>query len=93
MFKAKKFPNNDFILSTNHNISAKFSGESGLLKTMSIGSTEVALDLDFVSYGTRSGKEKSGAYLFLPDREASSIISNKKYKIITIAGPLVRYYS
>lgn len=91
IFKTKKFPNNDFILSTNHNISAKFSGETGLLKSVSIGSTEVVLDLDFVSYGTRSGRDKSGAYLFLPDREASSIVSSrKKYKIITIAGPLVR---
>lgn len=90
IFKTKKFPNNDFILNTNHNISAKFSGETGLLKSVSIGSTEVVLDLDFVSYGTRSGKDKSGAYLFLPDKEASSIISSrKKNKIITIAGPLV----
>ena len=92
VFKIKKFSNNDFILSTNHNISAKFSGGTGLLKTVSVGSTEVILDLDFVSYGTKSGKDKSGAYLFLPDKEASSIISDRKqYKIVTIAGPLVRY--
>lgn len=93
MFKAKKFPSNDFILSTNHNMSAKFSGGSGLLKTVTIGSTEVDVNLDFVSYGTRSGKEKSGAYLFLPDKEASSIVSDRtQYKIITIIGPLVRWH-
>ena len=59
---------------------------------MTIGPTEVDVNLDFVSYGTRSGKDKSGAYLFLPDREASSIVSDRKqYKVVTIAGPLVRW--
>lgn len=71
-------------------MSAKFSGQTGLLKAVTVGSSEVQVDLDFVSYGTRSGKEKSGAYLFLPDGAATSIVSHKyKPKIVTVAGPLV----
>lgn len=90
VFKTKQFPGNDFILSTSFNISAKFSGSTGLLKAVSVGSSEVMIDLDFVTYGTRSGKERSGAYLFMPDKEASSILSSRsKPSIIIIAGPLV----
>lgn len=71
-------------------MSAKFSGETGLLKAVTVGSSEVLMDLDFVSYSTRTGRDKSGAYLFLPDKEASSILSYRnKPKIITVAGPLV----
>lgn len=93
MFHTKQFPGQDFILSTKHNLSAKFSGETGLLKAVTVGSSEVTVDLDFVSYGTRSGKDKSGAYLFLPDREASSIVSSRRKPfVITIAGPLVSVY-
>ena len=90
VFHTQEFPGQDFILNTKHNLSVKFSGETGLLKAITVGSSEVILNLDFVSYGTRSGRDKSGAYLFLPDKEASSIVSAKrKPYVITIAGPLV----
>ena len=47
--------------------------------------------MDFVTYGTRSGKERSGAYLFLPDGEGTSILSTWRHPFITITvGPLVR---
>ena len=93
VFKAKQFADNDFILSSNFNLSAKFSGDTGLLKAVTVGSSEVLVEVDFVSYGTRTGKEKSGAYLFLPDKEATTIVSlRNKPKIITIIGPLVRMY-
>ena len=90
IFKTKKFPSSDFILSNTLDLSAKFSGETGLLKSVTLGSSEVIVDVDFVSYGTRSGKDKSGAYLFLPDKEATSIVRSRKPKTIIIAGPLVR---
>ena len=53
------------------------------------------MDLDFVSYGTRANiKERSGAYLFLPDREASSIVTSQgKPKISLVAGPLVSRFT
>ena len=72
-------------------MTARFSGQTGLLKSMSLGSSQVELNLDFVSYGTRKSKEKSGAYLFLPDGEASSIVlSNGKPSVLIVIGPLVR---
>jgi alpha-mannosidase II len=88
VFHTKEFPSGDFVLHARNNLSAKFSGDTGLLKAVTVGSNEVTLDLEFVSYGTRSGRDKSGAYLFLPNGDASSI-SKKKLKVITIAGPLV----
>ena len=73
-----------------HGLKAKFSGSTGLLKSISVGSTELTVDLDFVSYGTVSSKEKSGAYLFLPDGEARTIVGSRSYPPITITvGPLV----
>lgn len=90
IFETVQFPSNDFKLSTNVNISAKFSGKTGLLKAVAMGSNEVALDLEFVQYGARPGKERSGAYLFLPDSEATSILSSKeKRKVTVVVGPLV----
>ena len=78
------------ILVNDHGLKAKFSGSTGLLKSISVGSTEPTVDLDFVSYGTVSSKEKSGAYLFLPDGEARTIIGSRSYPPITITvGPLV----
>lgn len=69
---------------------AKFSGVTGLIKSMSVSSTEVTIDLDFVSYGTVSAKEKSGAYIFLPNGEARTIVSGWSNPPITITiGPLV----
>ena len=77
-----------------HGLKAKFSGSTGLLKSISVGSTELTVDLDFVSYGTVSSKEKSGAYLFLPDGEARMIIGSRSYPPITITvGPLHGEYT
>ena len=80
----------DFVLSTSHNISAKFSGQNGLLKSMAVGPNQVDLNLDFVTYGSRRGRDKSGAYLFLPDKDAVSMVGNSKPHVVVVAGPLVR---
>ena len=46
--------------------------------------------MDFVVYGVTSAKDKSGAYLFLPDGEASSIVTNRQKASVSITvGPLV----
>lgn len=55
-------------------LEVKFSGTTGLLRSVVVGASEVEVGVDFVTYGTRSGKEKSGAYLFLPDGEAKSVL-------------------
>ena len=89
-FQTEKYPSDDFILANDHDLKAKFSGVTGLLKSMSVGSTELTINLDFVSYGTVSAKEKSGAYIFLPDGEAKTVFSSWSNPPITIIiGPLV----
>lgn len=83
------YESTDFVLSTHYNVSATFSGQTGLLKSMSVGPSEVALDVDFVMYGSRRGRDRSGAYLFLPDRDGMSMIANTKPHVILAVGPLV----
>ena len=89
-FHTEKYPSDDFILANSHGLKAKFSGTTGLMKSMSVSSTELNVDLDFVSYGTVSAKEKSGAYIFLPSGEAKTIVSGWSNPPISITvGPLV----
>ncbi len=91
VFDMESFPSsNDFVLSTSHNVSAKFSGQNGLLRSIVVGPYEVELNVDFVTYGSRRGRDKSGAYLFLPDRDAVSMVGNSKPHVVVVAGPLVR---
>ena len=46
--------------------------------------------MDMVSYGTQKGKNRSGAYLFLPDGDAHSLLTPDTRPHITVTtGPLV----
>ncbi|XP_069481291.1 alpha-mannosidase 2x isoform X3 [Ambystoma mexicanum] len=61
----------DFFLD-NQYFQVWFSGLTGLLKSIKrVGEEqEHKVKMDFLIYGTRTSKDKSGAYLFLPDGEA-----------------------
>ena len=61
----------DFTLETKF-LKATFSGITGRLKSVTSLSDGVThkSELEFIQYGTRAHKDKSGAYLFLPDGEA-----------------------
>jgi len=64
----------EFSISQRPDLSASF-GKSGLLKALRVGNTIFPVHLDFVKYGTRgSGKDKSGAYLFLPDKPEPDVV-------------------
>ncbi|XP_064388295.1 alpha-mannosidase 2x-like [Halichondria panicea] len=78
----------DFVLSS-HSISAKFSGTNGLLKSITTGSSEVRTEVEFVVYGTTSGKDKSGAYLFMPGGKASGVSAGKS-PVSVVIGPLLQ---
>ena len=56
----------------NSRVIASVSAATGILQEMSLKDSGdvVKTDLQFVRYGTRPGKERSGAYLFLPDGDA-----------------------
>lgn len=71
----------------NSEVTASFSN-LGLLKAIKIGYKTYPVHLDFAKYGVRQSTERSGAYLFLPDREAVPI--NIESTIIrVIEGPLL----
>lgn len=48
--------------------------------------------MDVVTYGVRNGKSRSGAYLFLPDGDARSLLAHGSTPHISItSGPLVSW--
>ncbi|XP_025163446.1 alpha-mannosidase 2 isoform X2 [Harpegnathos saltator] len=71
-------------------LSASF-GKSGLLKALKVGNTTFPVHLDFVKYGTRgSGKDKSGAYLFLPDKpEPDLVFVDSRTIVHLVTGPIL----
>ncbi|XP_017776581.1 PREDICTED: alpha-mannosidase 2 [Nicrophorus vespilloides] len=88
----KGFENVDISLSPseftiqNARVTASFS-EMGLLKAMRIGHQTYPVHLDFAKYGVQQQAERSGAYLFLPNGQATPLAaSNTVVKVIT--GPI-----
>ena len=84
----------DIVLRTAQ-LEAQFSGFTGLLRSVILAdSTKVDVEVDFVWYGTRPSREKSGAYLFLPDMKARSLlIGLGRPPVIITTGPLVSIVS
>ncbi|XP_076638060.1 alpha-mannosidase 2 [Colletes latitarsis] len=80
----------EFSITQRPELSASF-GKSGLLKALRVGNTTFPVHLEFVKYGTRgSGKDKSGAYLFLPDKpEPDLVFMDNKCIVHLINGPIV----
>uniref|UniRef100_A0A8D0GGK1 Mannosidase alpha class 2A member 2 n=1 Tax=Sphenodon punctatus TaxID=8508 RepID=A0A8D0GGK1_SPHPU len=78
----------DFCLQNQH-MQACFSGPSGLLKSVhrSGDEQEQTLSSQFLVYGTRSSKDKSGAYLFLPDGEAKPYAPKEPPVVRVTEGP------
>uniref|UniRef100_A0A8P0TTY6 Mannosidase alpha class 2A member 2 n=1 Tax=Canis lupus familiaris TaxID=9615 RepID=A0A8P0TTY6_CANLF len=87
----------DFALS-NRYMQVWFSGLTGLLKSIRRVDEEQErrVDMEFLIYGTRASKDKSGAYLFLPDREAQPYIPKDPPVLRVTEGPffseVVAYY-
>ncbi|XP_048337779.1 alpha-mannosidase 2x isoform X2 [Sphaerodactylus townsendi] len=93
--KQKAFPariipaaTEDFCLE-NQQMRACFLGPSGLLKSVHYAGEdhERQLQNQFLVYGTRSTKDKSGAYLFLPDGEAKPYVPKDPPVIRVTEGP------
>ncbi|XP_040113420.1 alpha-mannosidase 2x isoform X3 [Oryx dammah] len=78
----------DFALS-NRYMQVWFSGLTGLLKSVRRvdEEQEQRVDMEFLVYGTRSSKDKSGAYLFLPDGEAKPYIPRDPPVLRVTEGP------
>ncbi|XP_074862542.1 alpha-mannosidase 2x isoform X4 [Carettochelys insculpta] len=76
----------DFCLENPH-MQACFSGRSGLLQSVRRAGEQHRLSTEFLIYGTRSAKDKSGAYLFLPDGEAKSYAPKEPPVVRVTEGP------
>ncbi|XP_040270048.1 alpha-mannosidase 2x isoform X2 [Bufo bufo] len=66
-----------------------FSGVTGLLKGIKRAGEEQEqkISMEFLIYGTRTSKDKSGAYLFLPDGDAKSYTPKDPPVVRIIEGP------
>ena len=73
-------------------ITATFSSNTGLLQSLQPTGQPAALNMavDIVQYGALTGAARSGAYLFLPDRDAASIISRQTGRVGVVSGHLVQ---
>lgn len=75
-----------------------FSGTTGLLESIrrKDDPQETKVQVQFLTYGTRASKDKSGAYLFLPDGNAKPYIQKDPPIVRVVEGPLfsevVTYY-
>jgi alpha-mannosidase II len=80
----------DISLSTD-TMTAVFSSHTGLLLSIARpGAEAVGVAMDIVMYGSRQGKHRSGAYLFLPDGAAGSLLTpDTRLRIAVTTGPVV----
>ena len=67
----------------NHHFSATFDVESGLLTDMKLKDRPLhKMQIKFKKYGTTGRMDKSGAYLFMPDGQAT--VSFKAFAVFCI---------
>nr|XP_018917576.1 PREDICTED: alpha-mannosidase 2 [Bemisia tabaci]XP_018917577.1 PREDICTED: alpha-mannosidase 2 [Bemisia tabaci] len=73
----------------NDNIAVAFSSD-GFLKAITLKNKKITMPihLNFIKYRARLGQERSGAYLFLPDGEASTVMVHRPV-IIVVEGPVL----
>uniref|UniRef100_A0A8C0IPL0 Alpha-mannosidase n=1 Tax=Chelonoidis abingdonii TaxID=106734 RepID=A0A8C0IPL0_CHEAB len=86
VFKIKEMQNSaDDITLENSYMKLWFSGISGLLKKINTkeDGKNHQIKMEFAWYGTTSNRDKSGAYLFLPDGEAKAFIRKDPPKLFT----------
>ncbi|XP_072138239.1 alpha-mannosidase 2x isoform X1 [Mobula birostris] len=79
----------DFFIENQH-MQVWFNGVTGLMENIKRkdDQQEQKVRMEFVWYGTRQFKDKSGAYLFLPDGEARAYISKQTPITRITEGPL-----
>lgn len=77
----------------NEELIASFSTKNGLLQSVTTKRDGIKMQvaIDFGVYTARSGKERAGAYLFLPSGPASSHLADSARPIVRIVeGPLLK---
>uniref|UniRef100_A0A3B5MUV6 Alpha-mannosidase n=1 Tax=Xiphophorus couchianus TaxID=32473 RepID=A0A3B5MUV6_9TELE len=78
-----------FYIST-QTLTLGFSGTTGLLESIKRKDDpqEVKIQMQFMIYGTRPSKDKSGAYLFLPDGKPKPYNQKEPPAVRVVEGPL-----
>ncbi|XP_043980945.1 alpha-mannosidase 2x [Gambusia affinis] len=78
-----------FYIST-QSLTLGFSGTTGLLESVKRKDDpqEVKIQMQFMTYGTRPSKDKSGAYLFLPDGKPKPYNQKEPPAVRVVEGPL-----
>ncbi|XP_078252495.1 alpha-mannosidase 2 isoform X2 [Rhinoraja longicauda] len=78
------------IIIENTNLKAWFSGSKGFLEKIQTKGDEREhhISIQFWWYGTTSNRDKSGAYIFLPNGEAQPYISSEPPILRIMRGPL-----
>uniref|UniRef100_A0A8C2GE38 Alpha-mannosidase n=1 Tax=Cyprinus carpio TaxID=7962 RepID=A0A8C2GE38_CYPCA len=79
-----------YTLSCFFSLTLGFSGTTGLLESVrrKDDPQEVRVQIQFLTYGTRPSKDKSGAYLFLPDGNAKPYLQREAPAVRVVEGPL-----
>ncbi|XP_058854975.1 alpha-mannosidase 2x-like isoform X2 [Acipenser ruthenus] len=79
----------DFFIQS-QNLQLWFSGTTGMLESIKRkeDQQELKLRIEFLIYGTRTAKDKSGAYLFLPDGPAKPYAPKEPPVVRVVEGPL-----
>lgn len=91
VFSCEKFaPAEDGFSVESPFLGARFSTQTGYLQWVKLNGEAQPrrVELEFVKYGTTKKKDKSGAYLFLPDGPAKSV-SSAENQVMWIEGPLI----
>lgn len=75
---------------SNQALTLSFSGTTGLLESIQRKEDlkKVKVQMQFMVYGTRPSKDKSGAYLFLPDGKAKPYNPKESPVVRVVEGPL-----
>ncbi|XP_064645074.1 alpha-mannosidase 2-like isoform X2 [Lineus longissimus] len=86
----KKLKGETFSLE-NPYVKAEFNGGNGMLTAITNleDHQRTETNVQFLKYGTRNGREKPGAYLFLPDGEATPLAYTRPF-IRVVKGPLLQ---
>ncbi|MPC70972.1 Alpha-mannosidase 2 [Portunus trituberculatus] len=86
VFTVEELKGDEPILLEGGQLSATF-GSHGLLQSVVSQGRQMNVKLEFIKYGVKKHRETSGAYLFLPDKEAEVVPSNGD-GVVVVKGPL-----
>lgn len=86
VFSVEEVKGDEAIVLEGGQLTATF-GSHGLLQSVVSQGRQMNVKLEFIKYGVKKHRETSGAYLFLPDKEAE-VVPGSGDGVIVVKGPL-----